>query len=69
MCASTCIGGQGQNIRTAMEELAKIGVGLSKQCKVWIVWIVERNVQCAEFRDGIWGRADGCCCLRGGMSS
>ena len=32
----TCIGGEGQNIRKAMEELEKIGVGLSqaKQCKV-----------------------------------
>ena len=27
---STCIGGEGQNIRKAMEELEKIGVGLSK---------------------------------------
>ena len=27
---STCIGGDGQNIRKAMEELEKIGVGLSK---------------------------------------
>ena len=26
----TCIGGEGQNIRKAMEELEKIGVGLSK---------------------------------------
>ena len=30
VCPSTCIGGEGQNIRTAMEELEKIGVGLSK---------------------------------------
>ena len=36
----TCIGGEGQNIRKATEELEKIGVGLSKgvyriQYKVW----------------------------------